>query len=146
MVNRHFLRLEHRDLFDEVMQNLTRIEIIELARRLPFDLDTAKAVLDSKPGWFKSHCDQSHFNRWLDAVNSLTSPAPSKYASVAIYVCAASQYALSKVLEEVLALSTQRLKLIQSVTQLLADTKQCPLLHRAIKEGTSKELLQEAKE
>lgn len=130
----------HRPLYEELMATLSREEICELAKSLPFDPDAAEAVYRA----MRNNKGPVFFFAWVEQVKTLKSLLPSKHRDVAVYCCAAAQMAASKILEEVLELSRQKEKKLQGLKDLLTfvKEKQCHLLSEVMKKG-SKDSLKE---
>lgn len=141
---------EQQGLVDELLTHFDGNELADIARKLPYNANAAKALYHTIVA-----CQEPMFLLWLlgrPAVPERSQEAHwrpllparpgQKKEVVAVYIAAAAQYFVGKRLLEVKALSEQKLKIIQGVNTMLhlAEDHNAPLLSAAFKEGGKKAL------
>jgi len=146
---------EHEALYDELVAQLTKEELCDLAQRLPYNQQIADVLRPR--GVVANH--QSSFMRWLlgepaesGSYMSATwrpprPPLPGQPKRVlAVYCAAAAQYTASIMLERVLALSQQKKLILDDLLALMnfGAGKDLVRLREAMKRG-GKEKLEEVK-
>lgn len=127
----HIVLIKHRKIVDEMMANLTKGEIIDLARQLPYDTELHNLLV--KPAF--SHRTKAHFEAYLAKLEAMETPIPGRWLPVAIYCAVVSKDLVSKILGEVLELSKRKKELLERLknTMNVAEEKQCTLLVKAMK-------------
>lgn len=124
----HLLRVKHADLVIELMTKFDRAALVILARSLPVHTVAFHTVCrPAMPA--KTAFDRARFDAWLNNERS------AKFRDLAVYCAAAAQDTASKILNEVVALSEQKMAKLNALQDLLNRTEgaDSPLLLAAMK-------------
>lgn len=125
----------HRPVAEELLEKLTLEELVQFAKDLPYDHEAAAAVCLGRRWTYRSN-----FEKWLD--RQLKAKNPNRVTTdVAVYCAAAAQCAASKILEEMLEITKQKLAKAQQLRALLdgAKAKGLKKTFEAMKHGGKKE-------
>lgn len=108
---------EHRDLVEELLSKHTREQLFDLARRLPYDERAAAGVW---PAQRRVVSQRTMFNRRVGIEKAVYLPfGLTRTTDLAVYVAAASQFAMSKMLTTIKELQEQTQKMVQECTALM---------------------------
>lgn len=129
------LAQKHEVLCDEIVAKLTKEEICDLAKKLPYDGKAGRIVCPRRG--LRRELSEADFMSWVTAVDTGTVANQSSFLSLAVYCCEAAQHTVSKFLTEMLRLAEQKNALLLHVLDLLKTTndKGCKKLHVAMTQG-----------
>lgn len=124
---------KHLPLIDELLNKFTHEELLALAKRLPFDEYAACAINQTATFCFSDR-NPKRFFEWLGRQKRAT--------NTAVYVAAAAQYTIAKILEEMVEIAKRKLAAITEMHALLklSKDKEAPLLFAALKRGGEEKL------
>jgi len=127
---------EQEPLVDSLVK-LPHAELTKLAQQLPFDAEAMDALLPRRHRW-----ERYEFNAWIDHRQAMTLAYPEvPDIRLAQYCAAASQYAVAKMMEELLEISRQKLAVVQRMKDIskLAESNKLPELTTAVLRDAGKE-------
>jgi hypothetical protein len=126
-----------RELVDELMANMSREELCDLAETLPFDVSAATVVMPATI----TTTSRTKFSEYLVGVRNHKIQLPSKHMPVAVYCALVAPNTLAVVLEAMVELAKTKKKLLEGLkaVQALATGKQCDKLLAALRGKLTKE-------